>query len=120
MGKISKSIALIVLAVVLTLAVGYGQDMFTGHEDHAMTAEDTKVMTDAYQNQHAGSPYAWTLGRDAIEKILEQPGVVGLRIYGGLEKGEFSPVFVGVTADGADVPGGVIMELAAPCPPFCQ
>ena len=119
MGKINRNIALTVLAVVLALAVGYGQSTMTGHEDHSISAADAKTMTDAYQSQHAGSPYAWTIGRDAVESILKQPGVVGIRIKGGMKDGKFSPVLVGVSADGSEVPGGVIMEDLFPCPPYC-
>jgi len=119
MGKVSRIIALIVLGVVLAMAAGSGQDMFTGQEDHSITAEDAKAMTGAYESMHSGSPYAWTFGRDAVEKILDQPGVVGLRIKGGMKDGKFSPVLVGVDKDGKEIPGGVIMELGLPCPPAC-
>ena len=69
-------------------------------------------------------------GKEAIERLLNQEGAVGLRIYGGINPdGEFTPVLMGVPADGNDINGiglekalgdsVIILEMAVPCPPYC-
>lgn len=92
--------------------------VFTGKEDHSITLVDAMEMTAAFRREKIDGPWAWFYGREAVENILAQDGVVGVRIYGGLnQEGRFSPVLVGVTADGEDLAYGVLAELTTPCPP---
>lgn len=112
-----------------------GDVMFDGHSDHYITQELATAMMSSFRDKNPNKPYGWFFGKTALEKLLAQDGVVGLRIYGGLSnKGHFSPVLYGVRSNGSDIrPAGalaksqaadssdgiVILELAAPCPPYC-
>ena len=56
----------------------------------------------------------------AVDKILAQPGAVGIRYYyAQTDDGNPTLVLVGVDAKGQDMQTGVIMERGVLCPPFC-
>jgi hypothetical protein len=58
--------------------------------------------------------------RNAFDKILAQPGVVGIRYYyAQTDQGTPTLVLIGVDGKGQDMQTGVMMENATPCPPFC-
>ena len=57
---------------------------------------------------------------EAFQRILRQPGCVGIRIYPSLyEDGQQSLVLVGVDAQGADMTSGELSNEPWLCPPFC-
>jgi hypothetical protein len=58
--------------------------------------------------------------RNAFEKILAQPGVIGIRFYYA-QKDDGSPtlILVGVDAKGQDIQTGLLMERTIDCPPWC-
>jgi hypothetical protein len=59
--------------------------------------------------------------RSAFEKILAQPGAVGIRYYYAQnDDGTPTLVLVGVDAKGQDMQTGSIMDRIIPCPPFCD
>ncbi len=59
--------------------------------------------------------------RSAFEKILAQPGAVGIRYYYAQnDNGTPTLVLVGVDANGEDMQAGIIMERSYPCPPLCS
>jgi len=95
--------------------------MFTGQENHDVTLVDAKQMTKAFRDQAStGAVLGHFFGKKALQKILDQEDCVGIRHYYGENKsGEPVLVLVGVTANGADMTGGVILELGFPCPPKC-
>jgi hypothetical protein len=59
--------------------------------------------------------------RSAFDKILAQPGVVGIRYYyAQTDQGTPTLVLVGVDGKGVDIQTSLIMERALPCPPYCD
>lgn len=61
------------------------------------------------------------LPREAIDRILDQPGCSGLRFYYGTKpNGALTLVFVGIDGDGRDMADGVLATDHYPCPPFCD
>ena len=95
--------------------------MFSGIENHVISLDAAKKMTDNFQK--AASPsdlVAGYFGKTIYEKILSQKNCVGIRIYNAKE-GTGSPVFVlvGVDANGNDITTGVVGEDILPCPPYC-
>ena len=81
---------LILCAAVLFASVGLmalndaeqvkkeAEAMFTGHEDHFITLEEGALFTRNYRDANPESPVVGGyVGRDAIEAILAQDGVVG-------------------------------------------
>jgi hypothetical protein len=62
--------------------------------------EFVKAYEEAYPNENRG----YHLGRNIIDKILAQPGCVGMRFYYGLnEEGRKTLVYVGIDAEGKDI-----------------
>jgi hypothetical protein len=58
--------------------------------------------------------------KDSIEKLINQPGCVGMRYYYGRQaNGAPVLVLVGVDAQGKDMTKGFMAEKSWPCPPFC-
>lgn len=59
--------------------------------------------------------------RNAFDKILAQPGVVGIRYYYAQnDDGSPTIVLVGVNAIGQDIVSGAIMEMLVLCPPCAE
>jgi|SRR5579859_5963329 len=75
---------------------------------HELAADFVK----AYEETHPNEVRGYYLGRNIIDKILAQPGCVGMRFYYGLnEEGQKTLVYVGMDADGKDiVKKTVVME----------
>lgn len=72
-----------------------GKDI--GHE------EGYKMVT-AYREANPGAVPGHFIGRDILEKILNQPGCIGISFRKGLnEKGEEHLVYTGVGKDGKDI-----------------
>ena len=59
------------------------------------------------------------VGKNKLQKILDQDGCMGVRIYYGLDNGVKNLVFVGADANENDMVDGVILEKTLPCPPRC-
>jgi hypothetical protein len=56
----------------------------------------------------------------AFQRILSQPGCVGIRIYPSLyEDGTESLVLVGIDAQGNDMTAGELSNEPWECPPYC-
>lgn len=94
---------------------------YTGMGNHAVAATDAKRMIQNYWNKPiAPTSKAMYFERDIYEKILAQPGCVGIRQYFAYEDGKgVTLVLVGVDAKGSDLVNGTIGESAQPCPPMC-
>jgi hypothetical protein len=90
---------------------------FTGSEDHSITLADASKFTGNYRESMILGGY---FGKDAISKIIDQDGCVGIRIYHALDddrKPQF--VLVGVDSDEKDMEEGELAERAILCPPQC-
>lgn len=58
----------------------------------------------AYRNANPTDVTSYYVGRNILEQVLAQPGCVGMRFYNAYnEMGEKTLVYVGVTAEGADM-----------------
>lgn len=98
--------------------------MSTGKEDHEITVEQAREHVRRWRDgktAQSGDPVCEFFSRSVLDKILAQPGCVGLRIYHGRnEKGRHTLVLLGTDADGAELSAGVIAEEGLPCPPYCD
>lgn len=95
--------------------------MFTGNEPHEIPREDARALLAAWRRTapkgHATGGY---FGRQVIEKMLAQPGCVGIRFYYGRhDAGDATVVMVGVSATGDDLADGTVANKERPCPPYC-
>jgi hypothetical protein len=96
--------------------------VFTGLEDHTIALDDAAELTRNYRkNAGKGAIKGGFFGRAAIEQVLSQEGVVGIRYYYAQENnGRPVLIVVGVDESGKDLVEGFVAERACPCPPFCS
>lgn len=91
-------------------------------------------MIKAYYDQNSDDILAHFMGRNMIESILAQPGVVGIRMFYALnELGLKTLVLVGVDADGNNIlhyntvndqgelirKKAIVADKVRACPPYC-
>jgi hypothetical protein len=95
--------------------------VFTGLEDHTISIDDASELTRNYRmGAGKGAIKGGFFGRAAIEQVLSQEGVVGIRYYYAKENnGRPVMIMVGVDEFGKDLVDGFIAERSIPCPPFC-
>jgi hypothetical protein len=93
----------------------------TGNENHQVDlATALRFIKNHDSNLKSPSTKGGFFGRDAFEKILAQPNVIGIRYYyAQTDDGNPTLVLFGVNAKGQDMQTGYIMERALPCPPYC-
>ena len=93
---------------------------FTGDEAEEFPLDTAAEWTANYRNASPGAVKAHFIGRDLINKMLEQDGCMGLRIYYALdEKGDKQLIIFGADKDENDLYNGIIAEKAIKCPPDC-
>ena len=96
--------------------------VFTGLEDHTIAIDDASELTRNYRKSAGkGAIKGGFFGRAALEQVLSQEGVVGIRYYYAQENnGRPVLILVGVDENGKDLIDGFLCERALPCPPFCD
>ena len=96
---------------------------FTGNEGEVIDLETAQRWTKNYRDNAPGGPNkvrAHFFGAQHYNDILNQPGVVGIRNYHGLdEEGKLVLIMVGVDENQNDLERGVIVEKSVQCPPVC-
>ncbi len=95
--------------------------MFTGNEDHDIMLGDAAALTRNFRERAGKNAIkGGFFGQAALQQLLDQEGVVGIRYYYGQENdGRPVLVLVGVDATGNDLIEGFILERSVPCPPYC-
>jgi|GEM_PF-1204685 len=94
----------------------------TFEDTHVVSLEEAAEFTARYRAQmdEGETKIGGMFARSAIDRIMNQDGVMGLRYYHGLNaEGENVIVLVGVDKDNRDMLHGELAEMALPCPPFC-
>lgn len=94
---------------------------FTGNEGEVVSLRDAGSWTANYRNQmEEGEPKGHFVGKNKIEQILNQEGVVGIRFYHAIDdEGKRNLVLVGVDSSENDIVNGVIVDRTVVCPPKC-
>ncbi len=95
--------------------------MFTGNEDHDISMADASRLTRNFRERAGRTAIkGGFFGQAALQQLLDQDGVVGIRYYYAQENdGRPVLVLVGVDASGNDLIEGFLLERSVPCPPFC-
>jgi hypothetical protein len=135
-----KTTGILVLGILVVLCFGLLLAL-NGPAKSASTSQDQQVLSNAQinadhqvdlvtavrfiknhrSNLKAPSIKGGFFARNAFDKILAQPGVVGIRYYyAQTDEGTPTLVLVGVDAIGQDIQTGSIMERTFPCPPYCN
>lgn len=96
---------------------------YNGSEGEAITLEEAAAFTANYRSQNQGvaeTVKAHFFGREILQRMLDQEGCAGIRMYYGLDdKGGKQLVLVGVDAAGQDMEDGTIADRSRVCPPDC-
>ena len=113
--------ALFAVAILLVLPATGARAQYKGDEKHAVSIDEaTHYIQNFKSNPVAPATKGGYFGRNIFEKILAQPGTVGIRYYyAAKDDGTPTIVLVGVDSTGDDMVKGVIAEIAFPCPPYC-
>jgi hypothetical protein len=131
-----KAIGITALAILVVLCFGLlwalngpaksaptsQAQQLTGNEDHQVDlVTAVRFINNHKSNLKAPSTKGGFFGRNAFEKILAQPGVIGIRYYyAQKDAGTSTLVLVGVDAKGQDMQTGLIMERSLDCPTWCS
>ncbi len=116
------SVVLLAIAFLVTLQTSTASStLFTGEEHHQVTLNQAQRWTSEFQKTAGeGELIAGYFGRNIFERILDQEGAVGVRIYKAKhDNGDDVFVLVGVDKEGQDITS-VVGEGIVPCPPFCD
>ncbi len=116
---VSSSVTL--LLVLGVAKVGAHPQQYTGNENHVITLDQAVKYVQNFKNFPA-APTIKSLyfGKNIFDKILSQPGCVGIRCYyGKADDGTSNLVLVGVDGGGNDITSGILGDIGWPCPPFC-
>ena len=100
---------------------GKGRGGKGGRGSHRITLRQAAALTRRHR-QWAGpaSEKGGMFARELLDRLLAQPGCVGLRYYHGRHAdGRYAMVLVGVDEKGNDIERGVLLENHFPCPPIC-
>jgi hypothetical protein len=85
-----------------------------------ITLAEASVLTANYRIQTKSPVKGGMFWKEAIERVINQPDVIGMRYYyARQENGTPALVLVGVDTKGNDVYRGVLAEVSWLCPPFC-
>jgi hypothetical protein len=70
----------------------------------AISPELGAQMIRQYQELHPADTHNYLIGRDILDRILEQPGCVGIKFYNAInESGEKTLVYVGVNSNSESI-----------------
>ena len=93
-----------------------------GYKNQSISFQDAKGLLKTYERIAASDAViAQYFGKDIVDKILAQPGCVGMRMYYGKHAtGKYSVIFVGVDKNGNDIVSVVLAGPPGICPPYCN
>ena len=94
---------------------------FTGNEDHSISLNDAANLTRNFRETATpGTTLSGYFSKTGINKLLNQSGCVGIRIYyAKADDGKPAFVLVGANAAMDDLYNGEIAQHSIDCPPFC-
>ncbi len=90
-------------------------------QNHRISLADAAALT-RRQREQAPRPAvnACAFHADQVKELLDQKGVVALRIYYARDAaGNNTMVLVGVDSNDNELTGGIVLNYGLPCPPFC-
>ena len=119
-----RAAALAIVAFALTVVVpgATARAQYTGKENHVVPLDTAVHFVHNFRAKPAApATKGGYFARSIFEKILGQPGSVGIRYYyAAKDDGTPTLVLVGVDSTGNDMVKGVVGEVTTPCPPLCS
>lgn len=93
---------------------------FNGNEGEVVSLTKAAAWTSEFRNANPTAIKAHFFGKNKINDILNQPGVVGIRFFHGQEtNGTQNLIMVGTDANENDITTGTLVEYAVNCPDQC-
>ena len=126
--KIAISISIVsIFAIALFIYPSMNQSVraeqvnFAGYKNQSISFQETIGLIKTYERIAASDAViAQYFGKDIVDKILAQPGCVGVRMYYGKHaNGKRGVIILGVDKYGKDIVTGVLAMPAIVCPPYC-
>ena len=95
---------------------------FAGYKNQSISFQEAKGLLKTYERiAISDAVIAQYFGKDIVDKILAQPGCVGVRMYYGKHaNGKPGVIFVGVDIKGNDIVSTVLAGPTSICPPLCN
>lgn len=90
--------------------------------DHAVSPPEAAQLAARYRAEaEPGQPKGGFFGKNAVQKILEQPDCIGLRYYFGATRQSKRVIcLLGIDRAGRDLENGYLAEFSMWCPPLCS
>lgn len=87
-----------------------------------ITLAEAVSYTSEYRKLYPNAIKAYLADNEKVQRIMNQEGCIGIRIYNGYsaQEGRTNMVIVGVDADRKDMTNGLILEKLHPCPNECD
>jgi len=94
---------------------------FSGYKNQSISFQEALGLLKTYERIVASDAViAQYFGKDIVDKILAQPGCVGVRMYYDKHaNGKPSVLIIGVDKYGKDMISGVLAMPTMYCPPLC-
>ncbi len=93
---------------------------FNGDEGTMVTLTEATAWAAAYRaNRKFDGTNAHFFGKNKINAILNQSGVMGIRIYKGFDGATPVMILVGTDSSENDLFTGLLLERGTACPPYC-
>ncbi|MGA3287054.1 MAG: hypothetical protein ABSD46_06490 [Bacteroidota bacterium] len=94
---------------------------FAGYKNQSISFQEAKSLIKTFQRITASDAViAQYFGKNIVDKILAQPGCVGVRMYYGKHtNGKPGMIIMGVDKNGKDIVSGVLAGPIIYCPPLC-
>jgi ABC-type dipeptide/oligopeptide/nickel transport system permease subunit len=98
------------------------QVSFASHKNQSISFQEAKGLLKTYERIAASDAViAQYFGKELVDKILAQPGCVGVRIYYGRHANKKQGVLlIGMDKYGKDMVSGVLAMPTCICPPLCN
>lgn len=95
-----------------------------------ISKRDAEGWIGRYKKKHPNGPWAFFFGEDIINKIVDHPEAVGMRIYFGYadDNDKLQLILVGTREDGTNIwpdengkdsSSCTAGDAGLPCPPYC-
>jgi len=93
-----------------------------GYNNQSISFQDATGLIKGYQRINASNAViVQNFGKELVDKIIAQPGCVGVRMYYGRHtNGNPGLIILGVDKSGKDMVKGVLAFPSVPCPPYCD
>ena len=92
---------------------------FNGKEGGPITIEQGADLTANYRAKNPNSRKGHFYGRDILQRLLDQEGCMGIRIYYGIDENDEKELVLVGAQENEDDMLELVVDLSRPCPNRC-